>query len=136
MKKIHTNSIRKEEFKLSPRKASPEPVWNVFLEDFNGKNIVIYNVFHNYTFDEQLKKEFRRYVRHKDLEKLKTEIKSWAMYCFWSKCEYEIILTSFPEKKDFKEKKVDVYQQLMLNWDSFVEYILKNKAYFLRRESK
>ena len=121
---------------MSPRKASPEPVWNVFLEDFNGKNIVIYNVFHNYTFDEQLKKEFRRYVRHKDLEKLKTEIKSWAMYCFWSKCEYEIILTSFPEKKDFKEKKVDVYQQLMLNWDSFVEYILKNKAYFLRRESK
>ena len=85
---------------------------------------------------EQLKKEFRRYAKHKDIEKLKAEIKSWAMYCFWSKCEYEIILTSFPERKDFKQKKVDVYQQLMLNWDSFVEYVLENKAYFLRRELK
>jgi len=121
---------------LSPRKANPEPVWNVFLEDFNRKEIRTFNVFHNCTFIEQLKKEFRRYAKHKDIEKLKAEIKSWAMYCFWSKCEYEIILTSFPEKKDFKEKKVDVYQQLMLNWDSFVEYVLKNKAYFLRRESK
>jgi len=121
---------------LSPRKANPEPVWNVFLEDFNRKEIRTFNVFHNYTFDEQLKKEFKKYTRHKDLEKLKAEIKSWAMYCFWSKCEYEIILTSFPEKKGFKEKKVDVYQQLMLNWDSFVEYVINNKAYFLRRESK
>lgn len=121
---------------MSPRKANPEPVWNVFLEDSNRREIRTFNVFHNYTFDEQLKKEFRRYTRHKDLEKLKTEIKSWAMYCFWSKCEYEIILTSFPERKDFKQKKVDVYQQLMLNWDSFIECVLKNKAYFLRRELK
>ena len=117
---------------MSARKANPEPVWNVFIDDVNKKEISIFNVFHSYTFDEQLKKEFRRYARHKDIEKLKAEIKNWARYCFWSKCEYEITLTSFPEKKDFKEKKVDVYQQLMLNWDSFVEYVLKNKAYFFK----
>ena len=118
---------------MSPRKANPEPVWNVFIEDFNGKNIRVFNVFHHCTFVEQIKKEFRRYSKHKDIEKLEKEIRSWAMYCFWSKCEYEIILTSFPERKGFKEAKVDVYRQLELNWKPFFKYIYENKAYFLRR---
>ena len=127
---------RKDEFKMGGKRVKSEPIWNVFLEDFNRKEIVIYNVFHSHTFLEQVKKEFRRYSKHKDIEKLEREIRSWAMYCFWSKCEYEIIITSFPERKEFKAAKVDVYRQLELNWKPFFNYIYDNKAYFLRRENK
>lgn len=45
------------------------------------------------------------------------------MYYFWSKCEWEIILSDFPPSKKFQEKKVDVYEQVMLNWDIFINYV-------------
>jgi len=111
-----------------------KPVWNVYIEDYNKREIKVFNVFNHYTFFENCKKEFRRYSRHKDIEKLEHEIKGWAMYCFWSKCEYEIILTSWPEKKDFKDMKIDIYDQLNLNWDSFFKYVMEHKADFLRKE--
>ena len=117
-----------------PRKLTEEPVWNVYIEEWNKKEIRIFNVFNHYTFFESCKAEFRKYAKHKDIEKLEKEIKGWAMYCFWAKCEYEIILTSWPEKKDFKEKKIDIYDQLCLNWDSFFKYVMEHKAVFLRRE--
>ena len=115
-------------------KENPKPVWNVYIEDYNRREIKVFNVFNHYTFFENCKKEFRRYSRHKDIEKLEHEIKGWAMYCFWSKCEYEIVLTSWPEKKDFKDMKIDIYDQLNLNWDSFFKYVMEHKADFLRKE--
>lgn len=47
------------------------------------------------------------------------------MYYFWSKCEWEIILSDFPPSDRFKKKKVDVYEQVMLNWDKFINYLWK-----------
>ena len=49
------------------------------------------------------------------------------MYYFWSKCEYEIIVTCNPEWDRFKKEKIDVYDQLQLNWNKFVDYIWENK---------
>ena len=51
------------------------------------------------------------------------------MYYFWSKCEYEILITTWFERKDFKDEKIDVYDQLQLNWNAFIDYIWKNKKY-------
>ena len=98
--------------------------WNVFLEDFNHKKIIIWNVFDHYSFYESLKKGLKKYKEKKEFsEYLKRE----AMYCFWSKCEYEIILSDWPPSNKFKNEKVDVYDQLNLNWDAFIDYILENK---------
>ena len=56
------------------------------------------------------------------------------MYYFWSKCEYEIIITCWPKWDKFKEEKIDVYSQLNLNWDKFVNYIWENKKEILKNE--
>lgn len=45
-------------------------------------------------------------------------------YYFWAKCEYEMVLTSWPTGK--AEKKVSVYDQAMLNWDLFYKIVKEN----------
>lgn len=56
-------------------------------------------------------------------EKLKREV----MYYFLSRCEYEIILSPWTGRAD--DIKIDVQDQIMMNFDKFVDYVwsLKNK---------
>ena len=62
-----------------------------------------------------------------DIDNFATQLKKDLMYYFWSKCEWEIILTSWPPNNNFNDKKIDVFDQINLNWERFVEYIWANK---------
>ena len=104
--------------------------WYVYLEDINKRIIITYNVFNHYSFCEDLKKIIKKY---KTIEDFSKELKRICMYYFWSKCEYEIILTCWPKWDKFKEEKIDVYSQLNLNWDKFVNYIWDNKKEILKK---
>ena len=114
--------------------AKHELVWNVYCEDYNKKDIVVYNVFRHRTFLEQCKKMYRKYRKPEQAAELENKIMGWAQYCFWSKCEYEIVLEGWVHST--VEKKIDIYQQLMLNWDYFFKYITDHRADFLRKERK
>lgn len=99
-------------------------VWNVYHRDINRNKIDIYNVFNHYSFSEEAAKLLKKKLTR---EKFSEELKGWAMYYFWSKCEWEVIITSWPphikeNKLDIGEK-IDVYDQLALNWDKFVDYV-------------
>lgn len=119
--------------------------WNVFRHDFNAKKIVKYNVFEHSSFMKNVLK------LPKDKSAFEEQLRKDAMYYFWSKCEMEVIITSWPAYIDSKEyeritkenetrliergeparvlniaptvgSKIDIYEQLMLNWSQFVEY--------------
>lgn len=111
-------------------KIKHEPVWNVYMEDFNERIIKVFNVFQHYTFYNELAMLIKKWRRDKDTAALEKEVRSWAMYCFWSKCEYEISLVSWINRERAKEMKIDIYDQLMLNWDSFFKYILEHEKDF------
>ena len=97
-------------------------VWNVYVESFNQKEIVPYNIFTHYGFNEDVKKIYKKYKN--DFETFSEEVKTSLMYYFWSKCEWEIILSDWPSSPTSPiEKKVDVYDQVMLNWDIFIQYV-------------
>ena len=101
-------------------------VWNVYRENFNHKKIEVCNVFNcSVRFNDDLIRIYKEHSNNK--EKFLDEVKSSLMYSYWSKCEYEIILSSWPPRKDFKEEKIDIYNQIMINWDIFSEYIWNNK---------
>lgn len=100
-------------------------IWNVFLSDINKKEIIVYNIFRHYSFYNDLKEELK-IIKNK--EEFDERLKRLCHYYFWAKCEYEIVLECFPEWDKFKKKKVDVYSQLELNWDKFVNYILENRC--------
>lgn len=95
-------------------------VWNVIISSRNSGKFLQWNVFNNTIFSEQVTKALKKY---KSIEEFAGRVKSWAMYCFWSKCEYEIILSHWPPNERFEELKIDVFDQLMLNFNTFVEYI-------------
>ncbi len=99
--------------------------WNVYCEDFNNEKIRVFNVFNHFGVRDDLKKFVKKYkIKEEFCEHLKTTM----MYYYWSKCEWEIILTSFPERQDFKDEKIDIYAQLTLNWDRFCDYVWDNKS--------
>jgi hypothetical protein len=47
-----------------------------------------------------------------------------CMYYFWSKCEYEVIVSSWPPREG-SEIKIDIYDQLKANWNIFRELVFK-----------
>jgi hypothetical protein len=84
------------------------------------------------------------------------QLKRELMYYFWCKYEYEVVVTSFPAhitpteleraNKEYARKyeeyhhypkhiditpeiatKIDIYDQVCLNWDVFVDYVWGNK---------
>ena len=97
--------------------------WNVYKYNFNTKKIELFNVFQHDRFSESLKKLLKKYKNKSDFsEQLKKEL----MYYFWCKYEYEIIISSFPYKEN-NEIKVDIYSQIMNNYNLFVDYIWNKK---------
>ena len=98
--------------------------WNVYWEDFNNKQIVVRNVFAlSHSFITYLKEDVKKFKRKEDfIEQLQKDLR----YCYWCKSEYEVIITSWPSKEEC-DKKIDVYKQIMINWDKFAEYVWENR---------
>ena len=82
--------------------------WYVYYHDFNGQKIVTWNIFRNWVFKESVEKllKDKKLNRKEFAEKLKTKL----MYCFWSKTEYEVIISPWVGKGD--EEKIDIYDQV------------------------
>lgn len=127
--------------------------WNVYSCDFNNKKIETYNIFEHGRFLEDVKKSLKKCETKEEFaEKLRKSL-AW---CYWSKYEWETVITSFPARitkeelhrlnKEFKTdtekyghepysmwisptvgKKVDIYEQVRLNWDIFVDYVWSYK---------
>ena len=45
------------------------------------------------------------------------------MYYFWGRSEYEVVIYPWCGGGEKESKKIDVYTQIMMNWDKFVEYV-------------
>ena len=98
-------------------------------------NVIIYNpnskVFEQYDILPYFKKCYD------DLKTIDKVPKSYydfrefiireSKYQFWSRCEYEIVLNSWPNND--VEEKIDIHYQIMQNIDIvtkiFIEYILQ-----------
>ena len=100
-------------------------VWNTYVEEFNAKRMEVHNVFEHYGVMEDLRKAAKKYKDDKDA--FAEQLRRTLMYHYWSKCEWEIILSPWPERKDFREEKIDVFDQVQLNWDVFLDYVWEHR---------
>lgn len=120
--------------------------WYVLVESNN--EIEKFNVFRSLSFYDNLIKLKKKMKSEKmGFDAFSEELRRNAMYSFWSKAEYEIIITNLfcsiskeeveriralPNDKMctytklITEKKVDVYDQLSLNWNAFARYTYEN----------
>ena len=81
------------------------------------------NIFDHWKFDEDVQTDLRRCHTKTDFaDRLRRNL----MYYFWSRCEHEIIVSSWPYT-EIAATKVDIYQQVMLNWEVFLDYVWRHK---------
>lgn len=99
--------------------------WYVFREDWNSKRIINYNIFEHGSFVIDCAQDINKHKN--EYLTLESLIKRELMYYFWSKSEMEVIITDWPTSGEI-ERKVDIYEQVCLNWDSFYEYFWEHRA--------
>ena len=99
-------------------------VWNVVYHDINADRIKVYNIFKHGGFMEDLQKHYKK---HKTKEAFAEALRRSLMYYFWSKCEWEILISPWCGSKKNEAIKVDVYWQVMNNWDHFLDYVWNAK---------
>ena len=93
--------------------------WNVFYFDANSQKIKTYNVL-NEGIRKEIKKLKKKYKDSKKefSEKLETTLR----YYYCSKAEWEIILSAWVGGDGSEQTKIDVWNQIHLNWEKFLDY--------------
>ena len=96
--------------------------WNVLLHDFNTDKIVKYNVLE---YSEWLTSSIKRAIKKKevvDYNSLKEFISRKLKAQYWSRAEYEIMVSGLITKKE--PQKIYVWYQIEMNIDNFVDYLI------------
>jgi dsRNA-specific ribonuclease len=86
-------------------------------KELNGDDEAFKKIVNRLFWDE--KKRIKKYTPD---ELIEIELRRKCQYYFWAKCEYEVIVTGWPDTKT--ERKIDIYDQLDANWETF-----KNMAF-------
>jgi hypothetical protein len=92
--------------------------FNVINFNFNSRKMESFDVI-PYLVDCCEEKD----PKPKTFEEYKEVIKGESFYRFWSRCEYEIILTDWPNQKI--SEKWDVHKQIMMNLDIITEIVME-----------
>ena len=127
--------------------------WYVFRRNINRKAIEKFNIFDHSGFYKDVEKAVKVATTKEIFADL---IKKSLMYYFWCRAEHEVVITSWPpyidkteldrlnvEYEEYHNKwghypycldvrltigeKIDIYSQVMLNWDVFVDYVWENR---------
>jgi hypothetical protein len=97
--------------------------FNVIIDDFNAKTFGPYNIMRHLTrvYEDAKKNNI-------DLPKTKEEFKEFVIkesrYMWWSRCEYEIVLHSWPS--DSHHEKWDIFKQIEMNIDLIVDIYIES----------
>ena len=95
------------------------PVWNVYIYNINLQQIEVYNIFNHGTFNAYCRKALEQ---AKDKDEFARLVKNELRYYFWSKCEWEIEIVDWLGHQK-SGLKTDVFKQVSLNFDAFVDYV-------------
>ena len=93
--------------------------FNVLLWDINGNRLVPYDVLPYFRREyNELKKSERPTTR----EQMTEFVRRNGMYRYWARCEYEIIISPWPNQD--KDVKIDVWAQIEMNLDLVVDILM------------
>lgn len=109
--------------------------WNVFMEDVNLRRIVYYDVLASEWIQDKFAIALERSKGDKSY--FASEAMKILRYQYWGRCEYEIILSCWPPMPApyrFKDRKIDVFEQIWINWDQFIDYVWAHRAEFAKHE--
>lgn len=92
--------------------------WYVLYSDSNARKIVKWNIFKHGTFKREVDKLLKENLTKDDFSE---KLRRLLMYYMWSKSEYEIIVSPWVGRAE--DIKIDIYSQVHMNWNRFVDYV-------------
>lgn len=93
--------------------------------DTNSDRLVHYDVMpYIYSEFEKYRKRNKLAIKNVTFEELKKFINDTAKYRYWSRCEYEVIVTGWPVSRN--TYKLDVYEQIKMNLDNITQLMLED----------
>lgn len=95
--------------------------FNVINFEFNSGKFEAYDVMPYFIRCYRDEKKDKRPVT---FDEFKEFVKSKSIYMYWARCEYEIILSDWPNGS--KRKKIDIHEQIMMNIDIVTDVLMKN----------
>ena len=108
--------------------------WNCYYQNFNSREIETVDIFRHSAFLDDCIKAAKKYKDNKEV--FVDAVRGSLMYYFWSKCEWEIQLTTWPYRDGDDMKKIDVFEQIALNWDQFADYIWDHRKELQKCKAK
>ena len=100
----------------------PDLKWYVMIHDFNADKIVKYNVLEYDYLIDSLKKAIKKKEITK-YDELKEFVKRILMAQFWSRTEYEILVSGLHTRVE--PQKIDVWYQIEMNLDNLLWYLIE-----------
>ena len=95
--------------------------FNVINFEFNSGKFEAYDVMPYLVNCYKKEKKDKRPVTFDEFKKF---VESKSMYMYWARCEYEVILSDWPNQKTYK--KIDVHWQIMNNIDIVTNVLMEN----------
>ena len=97
--------------------------WNVWIDDMNTKELKQFNIFSHGRYNEDIREYMYKYIKKQISKDTFIEnVRKATLYYFWGKAEYEIIIS--PLIGNHYNKKTDIKEQIELNWDRYIDYLL------------
>lgn len=92
--------------------------YNVCIFDSNAKKFIAYDVipYLKEQYDESNDKP-------KTYDEVKLFVEKESRYQYWGRCQYEIILSDWPNESI--KRKVDVHEQIMMNLDLVTNILIE-----------
>lgn len=113
--------------------------YNVWNYNMNKNKIERFNIFDHSSFYKQCIKNYKQFQKDKDWENFEKEIHHNIFYYYWCKSEYEVLIRAWCGGNGKEEVKVDVYNQITMNWDMFIVALIdemENNCYKYNEEGE
>ena len=100
--------------------------YNVWVFNHNTQKIELYNILNHRAFAEEIDELLEEC---EDIKEFSKELHAEAVFYFWCKAEWEIIMVPWCGCRDEEkaQSKIDVFSQLDANWDVFVKMLWEDK---------
>ena len=105
------------------------PEFSVPRIEWNSKAVYWFDIFTHSGFLMDIG-NFLNKNPEATFEETKDVARKSAMYCFWSKCEYEILITPWPPCPEVTHK-IDVFDFVSANLNLITEKIISSKKEIL-----
>lgn len=99
--------------------------WSVFYYNVNQRKIMQFNIFDHSGFKHEFIAATKQYKNKSDFAE---EVRRSLQYYFWCRSEYEVLICPWPcHPERGEELKVDIYAQVVSNWDTFIDFAWEHR---------